>query len=125
MLAIGPFTVSKPDPGGVSPPIGILPCEVFMPAKPPKAAGILIEPPPSDPVPKGIIPEAKAAEVPPEDPPGENSKFHGFFVAPKGALSVLPLWPNSGVFVLPRTMHPSSRILLTKIESSFAGASFT
>ena len=24
-IAIGPFTVSKPDPGGVSPPIGILP----------------------------------------------------------------------------------------------------
>ena len=36
-----------------------------------KDEGILMEPPPSEPVPKGIMPEANAADVPPEDPPGE------------------------------------------------------
>ena len=49
------------------------------------------KPPPSEPVPRGIIPEDKAAEVPPDDPPGEYLRFHGFLVAPKGTLSVLPL----------------------------------
>ena len=73
------------------PPIGILPCEVFIPERPPRAAGILMEPPPSEPVPRGIIPEARAEEVPPEEPPEECSKLQGFFVEPKGTLSVLPL----------------------------------
>ena len=73
LLAIGPLTVKRPEPGGVFPPRGILPCEVLIPLSPHKAEGILIEPPPSEPVPKGIMPEAKAADVPPEDPPGEYS----------------------------------------------------
>ena len=89
------------------------------------AAGILIEPPPSEPVPKGIIPEANAADVPPDEPPDEYSKFQGFLVAPKGSLSVLPLCPNSGVFVFPRTTQPACLSLLTNIESSAAGLSLT
>ena len=52
------------------------------------------------------MPDAKAAEVPPDEPPGEYSRFQGFLVTPKGTLSVFPLWPNSGVFVFPRIMHP-------------------
>ena len=106
LFAIGPFTVNKPDPGGLGPPLGILPCEVLIPLKPPNTEGILIDPPPSEPVPRGIIPEHRAAEVPPEEPPGEYSRFQGFLVDPKGALSVLPLCPNSGVFVFPKTTQP-------------------
>ena len=106
VFAIGPFTVRSPEPGGVSPPIGILPCEVLIPASPPRAAGILIEPPPSEPVPRGIIPDASAADVPPEDPPGEYSRFQGFLVIPKGTLSVFPLCPNSGVLVFPKITQP-------------------
>ena len=41
-----------------------------------------IDPPPSDPVAKGTIPEAMAAALPPEDPPGEWSRFHGLRVGP-------------------------------------------
>ena len=50
-----------------------------------------MEPPPSDPVPRGIMPDANAAEVPPEEPPAEYLRFQGFFVLPKGTLSVFPL----------------------------------
>ena len=52
------------------------------------------------------MPEAKADDVPPEEPPEEFSRFQGFFVEPKGMLSVFPLCPNSGVLVLPSITHP-------------------
>ena len=80
-----------PEPGGVGPPLGTLPCEVFIALNPHNAAGILIDPPPSDQVVIGTMPAAKAADDPPDDPPGVNSLFQGFFEAPKGTLSVTPL----------------------------------
>ena len=57
-----------------------------------------IEPPPSLPIAKGAMPDASAAEAPPEEPPGVFSRFHGLRVAPLNALSVSPFQPNSGTF---------------------------
>ena len=122
--AIGPFTVSTPEPGAFGPPTGTRPWEHLIPDNPHSAEGIRIEPPPSDPVPSGIIPAAIAAPVPPEDPPGEKARAHGFAVAPNRGLSVTPLWPCSGVVVLPITMHPAARRRATSTESVLAiGAS--
>ena len=117
VLAIGPLTVNKPLPGGNGPPLGIRPCEVFMPVNPHNAAGIRIEPPPSDPVASGTRPAASAAAVPPDDPPGVWARLQGLRVIPKGTLSVLPRCPNSGVFVFPTTTQPAAFNLRTSSES--------
>src|SRR5579863_9163419 len=58
-------------------PCGMRPNEVLSPKHPVKCAGIRIEPPPSEPVASGTIPDAIAAELPPDDPPGVRSAFHG------------------------------------------------
>ncbi len=46
---------------------------------PVKAAGCLIEPPVSVPVAAGTKHAATAEAEPPEEPPGDKSKFQGFF----------------------------------------------
>ena len=71
------------------------------------------------------MPAAIAAAEPPLEPPGERSRFQGFLDAPNGTLSVLPLYPNSGVLVLPTTTAPAALSLATKTESVDAGASST
>ena len=54
----------------------------FSPTRPHHPAGIRIEPPPSVAVAIGAIPAAIAAPEPPEEPPGEASRFQGFRVGP-------------------------------------------
>ena len=49
---------------------------------PVKAAGCRIEPPVSVPVAAGTRQAATAAAEPPEEPPGDNSKFQGLLTAP-------------------------------------------
>ena len=46
------------------------------------AAGMRIDPPPSDALAHGTMPEATAAAAPPLDPPGPWSRFHGLWVGP-------------------------------------------
>src|SRR5947209_1047447 len=60
----------------------------FIPTIPQHAAGIRIEPPPSDPVAAGTIPAATAAAEPPEEPPGVRSPRHGLRVMPLASLAV-------------------------------------
>ena len=60
-----------------------------------------IEPPPSLAWAIGTTPAATAAALPPDDPPGEKSGFHGLRVAPCDKGSVTHIRPNSGVAVLP------------------------
>ena len=55
------------------------------------------------------MPDATAAAAPPDDPPGVIRGFHGLRVMPVSRLSVVPLMPNSGVFVLPISTAPASR----------------
>ena len=45
---------------------------------------------------------------PPEDPPALRVRSHGLHVAPKSGFTVSPLWPSSGVLVLPTTMQPAA-----------------
>ncbi len=76
---------------------------------PQKAEGMRMEPAPSVPTASGPIPEATAAAAPPEEPPEVMAGFHGLRVMPVSGLSVVPLMPNSGVFVLPKSTAPASR----------------
>jgi hypothetical protein len=45
------------------------------------------------------MPEATAAALPPEEPPGVFFEFQGLRVMPVSGLSVTPFQPNSGVVV--------------------------
>ncbi len=92
-----------------------------MPNRPVNAQGMRIEPPPSVPIVSGPMPEATAAALPPEDPPGVRSGFQGLRVMPVSGLSVTPFQPNSGVVVLPKITAPCSRRRATAGASSFHG----
>ena len=82
-----------------------------------------MEPPPSDPVASGTMPAAKAADAPPDDPPGPLEVSNGFKEGPKRALVVFPIQPNSGVLVLPTMTQPAARRRATKGSSKVAGGS--
>jgi len=58
-------------PGETSPRVG------FSPMIPQQAAGMRIEPPPSEPWARGTTPEATAAAAPPLDPPAVRRRSHG------------------------------------------------
>ena len=88
---------------------GTRPNEGFMPGMPQKVDGMRTEPAPSVPTAAGPMPDATAAAAPPDDPPGVILGFHGLRVTPVSRLSVVPLIPNSGVFVLPNNTAPASR----------------
>ena len=57
--------------------IGTVPKVGFSPNTPQNAAGILIEPAPSEPCASGPRPAATAAAAPPLDPPAVDPCFHG------------------------------------------------
>ena len=46
-----------------------------------------------------LLHRPSAAALPPDDPPGENSSFHGLRVTPHSRLCVNPAQLNSGVAV--------------------------
>jgi len=56
--------------------------------------------------------------APPLEPPAMRPTFQRLCVGPKIRLSVTPLQPNSGVFVLPRTIAPAALRRLTASASS-------
>ena len=121
--AMGPLVERSIQPGGVAPPAGTRPRDGFIPERPQQAEGMRIEPPPSDPVARGTMPAASAAAAPPEEPPDPLDVSNGFRVGPKMALVVLPIQPNSGVLVLPTTMHPAALRRATNGLSVVAGGS--
>src|ERR687883_84655 len=84
------------------------PNEALSPYTPQKEAGIRIEPPPSVPCARAARPSATAAALPPDDPPAFFPGAYGVLVGPTSRLSVTPLWPNSGVLVLPSTIAPAA-----------------
>ena len=70
------------------------------------------------------MPAAMAAALPPEEPPGVWSRFHGLSVGPNTGLSVSGFHPSSGVLVFPTTTHPADTRRATSGESAVArGAS--
>ena len=110
-------------PGAPGSAVGTRPSDGFSPDSAVADDGMRIDPPPSDPVASGTIPDASAADVPPDEPPGVRSRSHGLRVMPKVGLSVWGLRPNSGVLVLPTTIAPASRRRDTSTESRVEGAS--
>ena len=72
------------------------------------AAGMRAEPPPSVATASGASPAATAAAAPPLDPPQVRAALHALRVRPKSGASVKPLWPNSGVVVLPTRIAPAA-----------------
>ena len=78
VFVIGP-TVSKLLHKGTTPCIGTLPNVVFKPTKSFQAAGILTEPPVSEPMAAGASPKATDAAAPEEEPPDTavKSLTHG------------------------------------------------
>ena len=97
-----------------------MPRLVFRPTRPLQAAGIRIEPPPSLAPAAGTMPAATAAPDPPDEPPGVRVTSHGLRAGPQRMGSVLPLAPNSGVLVLPKTTRPASRKRRVTRECSLA-----
>ncbi len=103
---------------------GSRPREHLSPTRPQKAAGMRIDPPPSFACERGSTPEATSAPDPPDEPPGECSRFQGLRVAPVSRGSVVPVSPNSGSVDLPTGTNPSgSRIFSTKGDERLAGTS--
>ena len=119
-----PRQVRSSQSTGCGPPSGTRPSDGLKPGRPQAAAGMRIEPPPSEPVATGTIPVATATAEPPEDPPDVRSRLNGLRVAPNNGLSVTPLAASSGVLVLPTTMQPAALRRRTSTESPVAtGAS--
>src|SRR5829696_3277536 len=81
--------------------------EGLNPYVPHHAAGMRTDPPPSSPSATAASPAAAAAALPPEEPPALRPIANGVLVGPKRRLSVVPRKPNSGRFVLPRTIAPA------------------
>ena len=71
--------------------------------------GMRIEPPPSEPCAIAVMPAATATAAPPLEPPGVRAGSHGLRAGPVTRFSVVPLWPCSGVLVLPTMMPPAAR----------------
>src|SRR5918997_4699659 len=83
------------------------PYVALKPYTPQKEAGMRIDPPASEPCATAARPPATAAALPPEEPPAFLLVAKGVLVGPKSRLSVVALWPNSGVLVLPSTIAPA------------------
>jgi hypothetical protein len=78
-----------------------------------------IDPPISEPVASGVVPDAKLAAEPPEEPPGVNFGFHGLRVTPHSLVCVTEEQENSGVAVRAWTTPPALRMrsLLGEVTS--------
>src|SRR5919201_4295189 len=85
----------------------------LSPKSPQQAEGMRIEPAPSEAVAQGTSPAATAAPLPPLEPPGTRSVFHGLRVTPHVSVSVNPAKASSGRLVLPITIAPAARSRLT------------
>ncbi len=80
----------------------------FRPTSPHALAGMRMDPPPSPAWAIGTSPAATAAADPPLDPPGERSRSHGLWVAPRVTGSVVGCRPSSGQLVRPTTTSPEA-----------------
>ncbi len=121
--AITPRVERWCQPGAPGSAVGTRPSDGFRPDSAVADDGMRIDPPPSDPVASGTIPDASAADVPPDEPPGVRSRSHGLRVMPNVGLSVWGFRPNSGVLVLPTTIAPAAFRRDTSTESRIDGAS--
>src|ERR1700692_1916165 len=96
-------------PSARSGPIGLRARVGFNPNTPEAEAGIRIEPPPALPCATGTVRAATAAPAPPDEPPEECARFHGFRVGPNRRDSVVGSNPNSGLELFPKIVTPLFR----------------
>ena len=90
----------------------------FSPTSPQAAAGMRIEPPPSEPVAAGTRPAATAAPEPPDEPPGVRVGSQGLRVMPFASVAVHGKIVSSGTFVIPIGIAPAARSRRTASESA-------
>ena len=102
---------------------GTLPRWGLRPKRPLNAAGIRIEPPPSEACAAPTRPAATAAALPPLEPPVVRSVSHGLRVIPVVFDSVKPQIASSGSVVFARITAPAPRSRLTISASAVAGSS--
>ncbi len=102
---------------------GSLSAEGQRPHTPLKAAGILILPAMSFPIPTGDILAAMAAPSPPELPPGDFLGFQGFRALPQRKLLQSKLKASWGKLVLMKGMRPVNFMHLMVAQSSLTNLS--
>ena len=119
---IGP-QVDIPCHGRTSGAVGTRPFWALSPNSPQQAAGMRIEPAPSDPIVAPASPAAATAPEPPEEPPGVRWRSHGLRVTPNVGDSVHGVIASSGTLVLPRITAPALRSRRTISASAAAGPS--
>src|SRR5688500_6539167 len=106
---IGPSTLNVDHPSRAG-NAGTRPGDGRRPTTPQKLAGLRSEPPMSLPSASAVMPQASATAAPPLLPPHVFDRSYGLRVAPDTGLNVCDPAPNSGVFVLPTTIAPASRM---------------
>ena len=89
-------------------PVGTRPRDGLSPTSPVAAAGIRMEPPPSEPGATGSRPAATATAAPPLLPPAPSDSSQGVRAGGPTRDSVYAGRPNSGALVLPRLTPPAS-----------------
>ena len=95
----------------------------LRPKRPQNAAGIRIEPAPSEAVAAPTSPAATAAPLPPDEPPVLRPGPQGLRVTPQRSDSVKPQIASSGSAVLPTITPPAARRRRTSGPSAAAGSS--
>src|SRR5690606_14433010 len=101
----------KPRSSGQVPVVGL------NPTRPQNAAGIRMDPPPSEPSAAVARPPPTDAAAPPLDPPEVREGSQGFAVSGMSRFSFVAEWQNSGTFVLPGMTTPARRSRATAPES--------
>ena len=76
-------------------------------------AGTLIDPPISDPIPKGEQPEEISEPSPPEEPPQALYRSHGFRARPYIWLVLSKVIATWGILLLIKGIAPASRSICT------------
>src|SRR5215217_4471484 len=98
--------------------VGTRPRSGLSPNRPVAAAGIRMEPAPSDPIAAEHSPAATAVALPPLEPPDVRCRSHGLRVTPYVGDSVNPVAISSGTWVLPMITAPAARRRRTTSESA-------
>ena len=75
---------------------------------PQSAAGWRMEPPVSEPSVAMASPAARAAALPPEEPPGTRVRSHGLQVGWNAEFSVEEPMANSSMFIRPQSTAPAA-----------------
>ncbi len=117
VVAIGPAS-EWPNQGCTSPG-GTTPGPGLSPTRPQLAAGMRIEPSPSEPIAIGAMRAATAAALPADEPPGVRDRSHGL-AADLPYTSAAPCGhsASSGMIVVPSTSAPARRTRATSSSSS-------